>query len=165
MYDKTFLPKSHEFCSFTRLWHYSSKAPTVMYENIWGVPKDPHGLKRVNPNIVINHTKTSSFIYKGNQFSMTSIFSIVRFILITGRNMNEDNSYLMSPYLCPSMILYSQNTASVGMQIRSFNSMLEASLKYLHSIMYDKTFLPKSHEFCSFTRFWHYSSKAPIVMY
>ena len=37
---------------------------------------------------------------------MTEIFSIVRFILVAGRNVNEDNSCLMSAYLLPLMKLW-----------------------------------------------------------
>ena len=43
----------------------------------------------LKPSGVINHTEISSFIYQGNSLSITAIFSIVRFILITGRNMNK----------------------------------------------------------------------------
>ena len=54
-----------------------------------------HKWFHLKPNVVvINHTEILSFICKGNQFSMTVNFSIVRFILITGRNMNEDHSCL-----------------------------------------------------------------------
>ena len=37
---------------------------------------------------------------------MIKIFSIVQFILVKGKNMNEGNSYMASAYLQPSVILW-----------------------------------------------------------